>query len=572
MRFSECVPGKIRRGCCLICAAILCGMAATGCQKGKEISNSAADTTQSADTTQPADTTGAPSDFAGDAEPSATAENRTTSRTAATTSPSDSEEQTVAATPWVDPVPERNRTPVTVTQIVNKNGRRYVEKLGKPYLQYGVQITTSRRDFSEDMIEQFYAKAAEIEFKTVIKSIDWSSVEPEEGKYNLYTVSKMLEYARKYDLQIEMLWFGNNVCGSTSSAPEYVRKDTVRFPMKDSYNFDYTNEELLRKEQNALTQVLNYLYDNDTDRRVSVIQVLNEPNFAEALGPQKDAFLRYIDRLALTIKNSCYRTVTRVNLVINDSYLKTENTLPGEILALDGVDMVGPDVYTGDLEYYIKFANRFSTGDMAENIMHFAEAPGQMENYPKQVLNAFANDSGYNVYELKSYGNVDFDFGIFRSDMLNWIPRDGTQKATYQWDRSTKVAESMTSDIVILNRMINAISEQIASCPADNFRMIFRQQSGTIGSQTIRFVTQEERTANRIGAVLLASDGYYYLFTPAEKGYFQFDGKTIGKNASAGMFVNGAWKESASVTIADGNVLNVQKGLVYRIPADSLAG
>ena len=156
---------------------------------------------------------------------------------------------------------------------------------------------------------------------------------------------------------------------------------------------------------------------------------------------------------------------------LNDTYyLREDFTLMSRILGLGGIDMVGPDVYTRDLEYFIRYIERFSSGDTEENVMHIAEGPGQLYNYGKIVTTCFANNSGYYTYELKSYGGLNFDFGIFRNSATEWIKRDGTKKVMYQWDMLTKVAENITDDITVFNGMVNSVSEQIAACPKNQFK------------------------------------------------------------------------------------------------------
>ena len=470
--------------------------------------------------------------------------------------------------PYVAPAPIKYREPITVSQVVKKNGKNYVEYLGRPYLNYGVQITLDRtQGMTPAQREEFFQKASEIGFRTVIVAVKWYELEPEEGKYNLYKVSELLKFADKYNVNLEILWFGDNVCGSDGNSPDYVKNDAKRFPRKSRY-FDYSNKELLRVEKAAITQLMNYIYDNDKNRRVTAVQVLNEPNFGDCYTAQKEAYLNALDELGMAVKNSPYRVVTRVNFVISDVFLSEEYKHPEEVFNLNGIDMVGVDLYTKELESFRSFAKRFSMGELSENVTHFAEGPGHMYNYPKQVLTAFMFNSGYDVYELKCYGATDVDAGIFRVGLDKWEMRDGTKRTQYQWVRGQYVAESTTSDIINLNKMINCIREQIATCPRDQFSMIFRQQTNKLCDTKITFITNEECMANRVGAIFLAEDGYYYFFTPAKQGTFVFEGKTVNGSASVGSFVNGEWKETSVVLVTNNNEIKIKTGNVYRIPAD----
>ena len=471
-------------------------------------------------------------------------------------------------TPYVAPASQKYRKPIVVTEVVKKNEKNYIEYLGKPYLNYGVQVTFDRiHGMTAAQREQFFQKATEIGFKTVIVAVKWNELEPSEGKYNLYKVSELLKFADKYDVNLEILWFGDNVCGSVGNAPPYVINDNKRFPRTGKL-LDYSNKELLKVEKAAISQMMNYIYDNDRNHRVTAVQILNEPNYSDVYTAQRDAYLNALDELGMAVKESPYRVVTRVNFVISGEFLSEKYTHPEEVFNLKGIDMVGVDLYTKSLEEFIAYAKRFSSGGLSENVTHFAEAPGNMYNYPKQVLTAFAFNSGYDVYELKCYGATDSDTGIFRVGFDKWEIRDGEKRTQYRWTRGEYVAESVTSDIINLNKMINCIREQIATCPRDQFAMIFRQQQNKISNTKITFQTNEERMGNRVGAAFLANDGYYYFFTPAKEGTFIFNDKIVNASASVGSFVNGIWNEKSVVKVAGKNEIRVKTGNVYRIPAD----
>ena len=429
-------------------------------------------------------------------------------------------------------------------------------------MQYGVQIVPDRApDITEEGKKMYYQKARELGFDKVAVAVTWCNIEPWENAYNLYSVEKIIEYADEYNLDLEILWFGSNVCGSTFSSPNYVRSNPKRFPMINN-NLDFSNEELLEREVKAIKVLMDYIYDNDTERRVSMIQIENEPNFQNAQNEQRTHFLNYLNTLGLSVKNSPYKVLTRVNLVINDSYLDFENTLPEEILSLEGIDIVGPDVYTNSWTYYKKFIERFSANSMSDNIMHFAEAPGQVNTYIKLVIKALANHSGYYTYELKTSENTSFDLGIFRKDNDEWIKRDGTGTTAFEWVPNIQIPECVTDDIILLNNMISAISEQLILC-GENISAIDNANGSSICGYNFTFNTDVPQEQNHISMVLKHED-YFYLFTPASTGSFTLELEAL--NASIGSFADGEWIESGTQKIENG-VLNVIGGNVYRIRA-----
>lgn len=71
-------------------------------------------------------------------------------------------------TPYVAPAPEKYRKPIVVTEVVKKNEKNYIEYLGKPYLNYGVQITLDRtQGMTPAQREEFFQKASEIGFRKI---------------------------------------------------------------------------------------------------------------------------------------------------------------------------------------------------------------------------------------------------------------------------------------------------------------------------------------------------------------------------------------------------------------------
>ncbi len=60
---------------------------------------------------------------------------------------------------------------------------------------------------------------------TVLAAVEWSLVEPVEGKFNFSVVDELLSDARKNDLKLILLWFGSWKNGQSHYMPEWVKKD-----------------------------------------------------------------------------------------------------------------------------------------------------------------------------------------------------------------------------------------------------------------------------------------------------------------------------------------------------------
>ena len=252
---------------------------------------------------------------------------------------------------------------MVVSEIVNKDGKAYIEYKGRPYLMYGVQIRTDEAEEianSESELEQNFSKAAELGFRSVMLPLRWRSFETENGVYDFKRLDSYIVWADKYDLDIHLLWFGSNVCGRQKSLPAFILGDTEAYKRIDGEYIDLSNNALLIKEKAALGQILNRLYKKDLNRRTAVIQIENEPDYGSKWQNQYNDCLRYINELGMLVKKSRYSVVTRVNITAN-AELKTNN-VPEDILALDGIDAVGVDIYINETEFYNGWIEKLSTG------------------------------------------------------------------------------------------------------------------------------------------------------------------------------------------------------------------
>ena len=77
----------------------------------------------------------------------------------------------------------------------------------------------------------------------------WNMIEAKEEKYDFNIVNSILQFANKYDLKIELLWFSTNMVGDsfTYLTPQYVLQNYhKRFGRNDEgsfwnyYGYQYT--------------------------------------------------------------------------------------------------------------------------------------------------------------------------------------------------------------------------------------------------------------------------------------------------------------------------------------------
>ena len=280
----------------------------------------------------------------------------------------------------------------------------YIKHNGDPYLLYGVHI---RVDVLSDKteIEEHFAKSAELGFRTVVVPVAWGTIEPQMGQYDFERVRMYYDLARKYALQIQLLWFGSNVCG-TSSAPDYVNTNPALYPQHPgAVNaewgtfLDLSVSETLSREKLALSKLLDYIAAYDTDKRTVMVQIENEPDGG---GPEYDPgtniwwttpenVLKYcfvggqfaaagaaMSALGQIVHYHLPGIPTRVNLMNIQQYANME--VVKELEAYPGIDIVGIDNYAKSVAEVDPYVDCITTG---RNIPHIPENSGNIAAFNK---------------------------------------------------------------------------------------------------------------------------------------------------------------------------------------------
>src|ERR1035441_1787049 len=66
---------------------------------------------------------------------------------------------------------------------------------------------------------------------TVLATVSWELIEPQEGKFDFKLVDGLLKEARANDLHLVILWFGSWKNGKSTYQPLWVKTDQTRFPL-----------------------------------------------------------------------------------------------------------------------------------------------------------------------------------------------------------------------------------------------------------------------------------------------------------------------------------------------------
>jgi hypothetical protein len=153
---------------------------------------------------------------------------------------------------------------------------------GKPYLVLAGELHNSSSS-SREYMKKFWPKLEASGMNTVLAAVEWSLIEPVEGKFDFTLIDNLIEDARAYHLRLVLLWFGSWKNGQTHYAPEWVKKDYKRFLRvkaesgKSLEILSVFGKENLQADARAFAAVMKHVKEVDSSQRtVLMIQVENE--------------------------------------------------------------------------------------------------------------------------------------------------------------------------------------------------------------------------------------------------------------------------------------------------------
>lgn len=152
---------------------------------------------------------------------------------------------------------------------------------GKPFLILGGELANSSAS-SLSYMQPIWPKLAAMQLNTVLVPVSWELIEPEEGKFDFALVDGLIDGAREYKLRLVLLWFGSWKNTYSSYVPEWVKRDTKRFPrvlLRDGRPTERLSafSEVNRKaDAKAFAELMKHIAEADESRTVIMVQVENE--------------------------------------------------------------------------------------------------------------------------------------------------------------------------------------------------------------------------------------------------------------------------------------------------------
>jgi hypothetical protein len=171
--------------------------------------------------------------------------------------------------------------------LETRHGVRQLIVDGKPFLILSGELHNSSAS-SHAYMEPFWPQLAQRNLNTVLATITWELIEPQEGRFDFSTFDDTLQAARQNHLHLVILWFGSWKNGSSSYQPLWVKADPQRFPwIKDrngkTLNFISPFGDATREaDARAFTALMRHIREVDgAQHTVLMMQVENEIGVSE---------------------------------------------------------------------------------------------------------------------------------------------------------------------------------------------------------------------------------------------------------------------------------------------------
>lgn len=152
---------------------------------------------------------------------------------------------------------------------------------GKPFLALAGELHNSSST-SRSYMKPVWPKLAQMNLNTVLASVPWGLIEPQEGKFDFTLVDQVIDDARANHLRVVLLWFGSWKNGLSHYVPEWVKVDTRRFPRARTRSgtleiLTPLSETNCEADAKAFAALMRHVKEIDAQQQtVLMIQVENE--------------------------------------------------------------------------------------------------------------------------------------------------------------------------------------------------------------------------------------------------------------------------------------------------------
>jgi hypothetical protein len=152
---------------------------------------------------------------------------------------------------------------------------------GKPFLILGGELLNSSSS-SLSYMQPIWQKLTAMHLNTVVAPVAWETIEPQEEKFDFTVVDGLIAGAHEHDLRLVFLWFGSWKNTYSSYVPEWVKRDTTRFPRvllrdgRPTERLSPFSQSNRKADATAFAALMKHVREVDAAHTVIMVQVENE--------------------------------------------------------------------------------------------------------------------------------------------------------------------------------------------------------------------------------------------------------------------------------------------------------
>jgi len=180
-----------------------------------------------------------------------------------------------------EPVAENQNSSVQIPYLEKQGTASRLVVDGKPFLMIAGELHNSTCGGLEYM-RPVWRRMAEKNLNSVIATVSWELVEPEEGKFDFILVDSTIIGAREAGLKLVLIWFGSWKNAGSVYIPSWVKKDYKKYPRvidedgKPLEILSTLGKESEKADTKAFAALMKHIKEVDNDHTVIMMQVENE--------------------------------------------------------------------------------------------------------------------------------------------------------------------------------------------------------------------------------------------------------------------------------------------------------
>ncbi|KAJ9144598.1 Glycoside hydrolase [Pleurostoma richardsiae] len=201
------------------------------------------------------------------------------------------------------------------------NGNTHLIVKGEPFLMLAGELHNSSLSSARYMAEVWPAMKAQ-SINTLLGSVTWETIEPEEGRFDFAELDRVLAGAREHAMHLVLLWFGTYKNGISTYVPRWVKRDARRFPRvhvleaggvkRTVEMISPLSEEACAADARAFAALMRHLAEVDAEHStVLMVQVENETGL---LGDSRDRSRRAEEAFAQPVPERLLRHLSETGL------------------------------------------------------------------------------------------------------------------------------------------------------------------------------------------------------------------------------------------------------------------